>query len=55
MSAAVGSHSVLGRRAFDSHPAAHTAQDIVAYNAAAFAVVAAAVFDVVAAVAVSLT
>ena len=33
----------------------HTAQDIVAYNAAAFAVVAAAVFDVVAAVAVFLT
>ena len=33
----------------------HTAQDIVAYNAAAFAVVAAAVIDVVAAVAVFLT
>lgn len=33
----------------------HTAQDIVAYNAAAFAVVAAVVFDVVAAVAVFVT
>lgn len=55
MSAAVGIHSVLGMKAFDNHPVAHTAQGIVAYNAAAFAVVVAAAFAVAAAVAVFLT
>lgn len=55
MLAAVGSHSVLDMKAFDSHLVAHTVQGIVACNAAAFAVVAAAAFAVDAAVAAFLT